>query len=78
MIHLRIPPARLRQCVGCGADLDCTAPGVGEYVSGIAVNRTGGGANAITERRGTGRYLCRECVHDRQRGTDTNQPSLFG
>lgn len=62
-------PQQSYQCVGgCGTDVDPHAPGSWREVTGWVEARKAGGSNAVRDPQGTGRYLCRFCMADRQKG----------
>jgi rubredoxin len=65
------------KCEDCGEPIDITAPGVAQHVTGWAVNRSGGGTNAIAFRQVDLRWLCRWCVDRRKAGRPLEQGSLF-
>ena len=67
-------------CDDCGDELDVTEPGIGEWVTGFVVNRSGFSRtayNGISCHTGTGRYLCRVCVRNRRSGGSPEQTRMF-
>lgn len=70
-------PERFRvTCEGCGVDVDATADGVAQFVSGWAVNRPKG-TNAVAGQERHRRWLCRVCVGLVRDGANLNQQGLF-
>lgn len=64
-------------CIGgCGTTVDPHASGTWREVSGWVEARKAGGSHAIRDPKGTGRYLCRWCMDDRQKGV-ANQQALL-
>lgn len=56
------PSSRLL-CVRCGQPIpDRRRVGVAEEVTGLRVNRSGGGANQIKSWKGLGRWVCHVCM----------------
>jgi hypothetical protein len=62
------------ECVGgCGTICDPHAPGTWREVTGWVEARKAGGSNAVRDPQGTGRYLCKFCMADRQKGLANQQ-----
>lgn len=72
-----VPLKDRAHCEQCGEVLDTRAPGNGEIVHGVAVNRTAGGANMVTLMERQHRWLCRVCIDLRKRGHQWQQLDLF-
>lgn len=73
-----IPERNKVKCEGCGDVIDCQASGHAQFVSGWIVNRTKGGANAVTFPERQRRWLCRWCIDKRRSGVSWGQQELFG
>jgi hypothetical protein len=76
-----IPPIYRRTCTVSGPDcvgmFDMRQAHHGERVTGIAVNRTQGGANQITLPVRTGEWVCRWCIDRLKRGHNAEQGTLL-
>lgn len=64
-------------CEACGDEFDDRAQGTWREVRGWTVVRSQGGANAVRDRRETGRALCPRCGTARDLGIDPAQVDLF-
>jgi hypothetical protein len=64
-------------CAACGGDARPSAPGNWREVTGWVEERRAGGAHAVRDPRPTGRYLCRFCMADRERGVCPGQGALL-
>lgn len=65
------------ECIGgCGTIVDPHDAGSWREISGWVQARKAGGSNAVRDQVATGRYLCRWCMDDRQRGV-ANQGKLL-
>ncbi len=61
----------------CGVSVDPTAPGVAQYVSGWAVNRSEGGTHGLSAPQRHDRWLCRGCLEKVRHGISFNQQVMF-
>jgi hypothetical protein len=74
----RMIPDRFKsKCEFCQRELDTRMDGTHQYTSGWVMNRSGGGAHAISMPKRENRWAHRQCVEKASKGT-LGQTSMFG